>query len=59
MNCPNCGYEFDPSHGLECPRCGQSMDCGAISCGECGGCSGLFGGLRRRFRGTESEAGES
>ncbi|WP_197428562.1 hypothetical protein [Halapricum sp. CBA1109] len=42
MNCPDCGYEFDPARGLQCPRCGTRLDCEGVSCGDCGGCSGLF-----------------
>ena len=46
MNCPTCGYDVDPTLGMECPRCGESFTCDAVSCGECGGCTGTLGGLK-------------
>ncbi|MFB6105119.1 MAG: hypothetical protein ABEJ57_08610 [Halobacteriaceae archaeon] len=49
MNCPTCGYDVDPSTGLRCPRCQDTLDCGAIDCGECGACSGLLTDLRSLF----------
>ncbi|MFB6114180.1 MAG: hypothetical protein ABEJ58_08800 [Halodesulfurarchaeum sp.] len=46
MNCPTCGYEFDPEHGLECPRCGETFSCASLSCGECGACPSFVQGVR-------------
>ena len=46
MRCPTCAYEFDPSNGLECPRCGDTFDCSQLSCGECGACPSMVGGIR-------------
>ena len=50
MNCPNCGYDFDPTLELRCPRCGESVDCGSVSCESCSACTGPFGVLRRLVR---------
>lgn len=55
MNCPTCGYDFDPTSGLQCPRCNESLDCGAIDCGECGACTGVFAGVRNVIGGREEE----
>ena len=46
MICPACAYEFDPAEGLECPRCGETVSCSAVSCAECEACSGVLGRLR-------------
>jgi hypothetical protein len=46
MKCPTCEYEFDPAHGLECPRCGDSFSCASLSCGECGACPSLVGDVK-------------
>lgn len=54
MICRHCGYDFDPTLGLQCPRCGEPFDCEAVSCGECGGCTGAFGLLGRRIRRSRS-----
>ncbi|MFB6188817.1 MAG: hypothetical protein ABEI57_02940 [Halapricum sp.] len=50
MNCPNCEYEFDPSRGLQCPRCGETVDCSEIGCENCQACSGVFEQLGRKIR---------
>lgn len=50
MNCPNCGYEFDVTENLQCPRCGDRLDCGSVSCGECDACSGVLGSVRKMVR---------
>lgn len=55
MICRHCGYDFDPTLGLQCPRCGEPFDCEAVSCGECGGCTGTFGLLGRRLRRSRSD----
>ncbi|MFC7045157.1 hypothetical protein ACFQH6_06770 [Halobacteriaceae archaeon GCM10025711] len=48
MRCPTCDYEFDETNGLQCPRCGEALSCGAVSCGDCNACSGgLFQRLKR------------
>ena len=26
MRCPDCGYEFDVTDSLQCPRCGETLD---------------------------------
>jgi hypothetical protein len=49
VKCPTCDYEFDPSNGLACPRCGEQLECSAVSCADCDACAtgvidGLFGG---------------
>lgn len=46
MRCPTCDYEFDPTAGLQCPRCGETLECTAVACDECDACSGFLGGLR-------------
>lgn len=51
MNCPTCGLGFDPTQGLQCPRCGEQLDCTSVSCGDCDACSGVFGAVRRRLNG--------
>jgi hypothetical protein len=39
-------YEFDPAAGLICPRCGERLDCSAVSCADCNACAtGVFDGL--------------
>jgi len=46
VNCPTCEYEFDPAAGLTCPRCGERLDCSAVSCADCNACAtGVFDGL--------------
>lgn len=55
MNCPTCGYDFDPTAGLTCPRCNEPLDCGSIDCGECGACSSVFAGVRNLFRSQREE----
>jgi len=50
MNCPACDYEFDPSRGLQCPRCGQAIDCGEVGCSNCDACDSLFEQLGQRVR---------
>jgi hypothetical protein len=45
--CPECGYEVDPNSGLQCPRCGSTLNCSSLSCSECNACSGVFEQLRR------------
>jgi predicted nucleic acid-binding Zn ribbon protein len=50
MNCPTCDYEFDLSRGLQCPRCGEAIDCGEIGCANCDACSSVFERLGRRVR---------
>lgn len=49
MKCPTCDYEFDPANGLECPRCGDSFSCAALSCGDCGACPTMVGSLRSMY----------
>ncbi|MFB6110528.1 MAG: hypothetical protein ABEJ60_06605 [Halodesulfurarchaeum sp.] len=46
MNCHTCGYEYDPTDQLECPRCGSTPNCAALSCADCGACPTIEGGLR-------------
>lgn len=42
MICPTCGYEFNPTSGFECPRCGEQLSCSVVSCAQCGACSGFL-----------------
>jgi hypothetical protein len=58
MKCRTCGYEFDPTRGLECPRCGTQLDCSSLDCSECDACSGVFGGLTKRLKRTSVDAPE-
>jgi hypothetical protein len=58
MNCRTCGYEFDPTQGLECPRCGEQLDCSSLDCSECDACSGVFGGLTKRFKRASADGAE-
>jgi hypothetical protein len=55
MRCPTCSYEFDPTTGLECPRCGEAADCTAVACADCEACTDLLGGLQR-LRGGEDQS---
>jgi DNA-directed RNA polymerase subunit RPC12/RpoP len=48
--CPDCGYQVDPSTGLQCARCGATLNCSSLSCSECDACSGVFDELRRVTR---------
>lgn len=47
MNCPTCGLDFEPTEDLQCPRCGASLSCSTVTCGDCGACEGVFEQLRR------------
>lgn len=47
MKCPTCGYEFEPDPtGPECPRCGSTFSCAALSCGECGACPSMVASVK-------------
>ncbi len=56
MNCPTCGYDVDLASGVTCPRCDTVLTCSAVDCGDCGGCSIGFGGLRRIVRSSLLDA---
>ena len=46
MNCGTCGYEYDPTDRLACPRCGETPDCSGLSCADCGACPTVGGSVR-------------
>ncbi|CCQ33707.1 hypothetical protein HLRTI_001200 [Halorhabdus tiamatea SARL4B] len=48
MKCPTCEFEFEPTGGLQCPRCGSSVSCSTTTCAECDACSGIVEQLRRK-----------
>jgi predicted amidophosphoribosyltransferase len=56
--CPACAYEFEPTGGFACPRCGETLSCSKLSCGECNACAGVFERLRHsvvdRFSGDDT-----
>lgn len=56
MNCPTCDYEFDPTTGLSCPRCGTTVDCTAVDCESCEACSGGLTSLGRRLGLVDEES---
>lgn len=39
IDCPTCGYEYETTAGLQCPRCGDSLSCDSVGCSECQACS--------------------
>lgn len=48
MECPTCGYAFDPSTaGMQCPRCGEGVSCAGTPCAECDACEGILEQLRQ------------
>lgn len=55
MNCRQCGYDFDPSRGLECPRCGTAVDCTAVACEECDGCTVSLDGFTDLLAGRTAD----
>ncbi|WP_135821969.1 hypothetical protein [Halostella litorea] len=45
LPCPQCGYDIDPTRRIQCPRCGERVDCSSVDCGECGSCPSVGGTL--------------
>ncbi|QSG16171.1 hypothetical protein [Halapricum desulfuricans] len=50
MICPSCDFDFDPARGLQCPRCGEAIDCSEIGCANCDACNDVFQQVTRRIR---------
>ncbi|MFW6265899.1 MAG: hypothetical protein ACOC2A_03885 [Halanaeroarchaeum sp.] len=45
VDCPTCGYEFETTAGLGCPRCGEQISCSSVGCEECDACSSTLSRL--------------
>ncbi|MFB6093483.1 MAG: hypothetical protein ABEJ77_00890 [Halanaeroarchaeum sp.] len=49
IDCPTCGYGFETTTGLQCPRCGESISCSTVGCEECQACSNPLSRLTTRI----------
>jgi len=58
VDCPTCGYAFETTSGLQCPRCGESISCSSVGCEECQACSNPLSKLGKQLASHVSRSDE-